>query len=196
MLALALAVGAAPARAQVTAEAKAGAETLFRRALDLMERDQTAEACPLFEEVVRVTGGLGAEFELAKCYEKAGRVASALGLYREVSQRDRGRRAKEAAAAAERLEPSLAHLTIEVPATAAALPGLEVRRDGRPVRREAWGVSIPVDPGEHRIEASAGKARWTAQVALAQGGRRSVIVGPLVEASPPPSPPAAAPPTT
>lgn len=155
-----------------------------------MERDETAEACPLFEEVVRVTGGLGAEFELAKCYERAGRVASAWALYREVSQRDRGRRAKQAQASADRIEPSLAHLTIDVPATTAALAGIEVRRDGRPLLREAWGVSIPVDPGEHRLEASAGQAHWAAQIALAQGGRRAIIVGPLTEAPLPPPPPA------
>jgi hypothetical protein len=191
-LAASIATGATPAWGQVTAEEKAGAESLFRRALGLMERDETAEACPLFEEVVRITGGLGAEFELAKCYEQAGRVASAWALYREVGQRDRGRRAKEAQASADRIEPSLAHLTIEVPATAAALTGIEVRRDGRPLLREAWGVSIPVDPGEHRLEASAGKAHWAAQIALAQGGRRTIVVGPLTEAplpAPPPAPP-------
>ncbi len=193
-LAAALALGPAPARAQATAEDKAAAESLFRRAVALMEREETAEACRLFEEVVRITSGLGAQFELAKCYEQSGRVASAWALYREVAQRDRGRRAKDARAAADRLEPGLAHLTVEVPAAVAAQRGLEVRRDGKPLLRDVWGVAIALDPGDHRLEASAGGAHWAAQITLAQGGSRSVIVGPLVEAAPPaPAAPAPAP---
>ncbi|HEU4409760.1 MAG TPA: hypothetical protein VFS43_31195 [Polyangiaceae bacterium] len=197
-LAAALALGTTPAYAQATAEEKAAAERLFERALSLMAADQAPEACPLFEEVVRITSGLGAQYELAKCYEKAGRLASAWATYREVSQRDRGKRAKDARTAAERLEPALAHLTVEVPAPTAALPGFEVRRDGRPILREVWGLSIPVDPGEHRVEASAkGKASWSTQINLAQGGSRSVTVGPLVDdpgpAALPPAPPPPAP---
>lgn len=193
---LTLALGAPPARAQAQAKAedKAAAESLFRRALELMDRDQAAEACPLFEEVFRITGGLGAEFELARCYETTGRLASAWATYREVSQRDKGRRAKDALAAAARIEPSLAHLTVEVPSSVATLPGLEVRRDGRPLLRGAWGVSIPVDPGEHRVETSAtGMAAWSVLVALAPGGNRTIVVGPLSAGT---SPPPAAPATT
>lgn len=194
-LVAALAFGPATARAQrPTADEKVTAESLFARALSLMEANQAAEACPLFEEVVRITSGLGAQYELAKCYEKSGRPASAWVTYREVGQRDRGRRAKDARAAAERLEANLSHLAVEVPPTMAALPGLEVRRDGRAVSREAWGVSIAVDPGEHRIEAIAkGKATWSTQVTLAQGGSRTVIVGPLTEEAVTPAHPPATP---
>jgi hypothetical protein len=188
---LTLALGAPPARAQAKAEDKAAAESLFRRALELMDRDQAAEACPLFEEVFRITGGLGAEFELARCYETTGRLASAWATYREVGQRDRGRRAVEARAAANRLEPELTRLTVEVPAAAAALPQFQVFRDGRPLMRQAWGVPIPVDPGEHRVEAVAkDDSYWGARITLAKGGNRSIVIGTLAEGARPEGSPA------
>jgi hypothetical protein len=55
---------------------------------------------------------------------------------------------------AERLEPALSKLTIEVPEPN-RVPGLEVVRNGTIIHKGVWGMPLPVDPGEQRIEASA-----------------------------------------
>jgi hypothetical protein len=58
---------------------------------------------------------------------------------------------------------------IQVP-PASDLPDLEIKRDGSAIRRAAWGTAMPVDPGEHMIEASAqGKLPWKQSVTV--GGK-------------------------
>jgi hypothetical protein len=53
------------------------------------------------------------------------------------------------------LEPKLAHLTIQVDPSLTTLAGFSVKRDGREVGAGAWGASVPIDPGEHVVEATA-----------------------------------------
>jgi hypothetical protein len=83
------------------------------------------------------------------------------------------------------LEPRLSHLTISVARTTSALPGLVVKRDGAPVGTGAWGAAVPVDPGEHVIEASApGKQPWSTQVSIgAERDSQNVEVPVLVAAA-------------
>src|ERR1019366_4577685 len=59
------------------------------------------------------------------------------------------------------IQPKLTQLQVDVPA-AVRVPGLVVKRDGEVVNDGQWGSPIPVDPGNHTIEASApGKQTWT-----------------------------------
>jgi hypothetical protein len=100
-------------------------------------------------------------------------------------------------------------LTIIVPEAARA-PGLEVRLDGEAIGAGVWGTAVPVDPGPHKIEASApGRVAWNGKVEIgAVSDAKTVSVPVLVEApkapvaaappppataSPPPSPPPAPP---
>ena len=50
--------------------------------------------------------------------------------------------------AAQVLEEKLVKLTLVVSPSARA-PGLVVKRDGRVLGESEWGLSVPVDPGEH-----------------------------------------------
>src|SRR5690242_15851378 len=73
----------APASAQtVDPQALGAAQAIFDSAQALMASHNYAEACPKLEEVVRlVPSGVGAKVQLAKCYDEAGRLASAWAAY-------------------------------------------------------------------------------------------------------------------
>jgi hypothetical protein len=95
-------------------------------------------------------------------------------LFREASSEAQARGETERALAgkrrADRLEPLLSRLTLHV-APGAAVPGLEVLRDGTPVQEGLWNIAVPVDPGEHRIQARApGYAEWASVVKVEGSG--------------------------
>src|SRR5581483_7996988 len=102
------------------------------------------------------------------CHEKQGKAATAwaefieaLGIARHDNRQSRADLAEEHIA---KLEPTLSKLTIVVPPESDE-PSLEITRDGAAVGRAAWGMPFPVDPGEHRFQATApNKAPFTSTV--------------------------------
>jgi serine/threonine-protein kinase len=197
--ALAVVLWLAPlmASAQNSASDKAMAEMLFDRGLSLMRQGQYAEACDELERSQAVDSAIGTMLYLAECYEKLGRTASAWALFREASSaaRNEGQteRAKQGSSRADRLEPQLSKLTINVPSP---VPGLQLLRNGQPVSSSVYGTAVPMDPGEQRFEArAAGYAPWIVSVTLpANGASLSVDVPALtpLPASQQPPPMAAA----
>jgi hypothetical protein len=132
------------------------AEALFQEARALVEKGNYAAACPKLEASQKLDPAVGTQFNLADCYEHVGRTASAFALFDQVARIarsagkfERERSAKERAAA---LEPKLARVRLAVKAPA---PGLEVRIDDVLVEKAAWTEPFSVDPGAHRISASA-----------------------------------------
>src|ERR1700712_2438459 len=107
------------AQAQVTASDKATAEALFDRGLALLREGKLEEACARLEQSNAVEHGIGTMLYLAECYEKSGRTASAWALFREASSEAQAAGQVERAVAgrqrAERIEPTLSRLTVEVP---------------------------------------------------------------------------------
>jgi hypothetical protein len=162
------------------------AQSLFDEARTLMNQARYAEACPKFEESQRIDGGAGTLLNLAVCYERQGRTASAWTKYVEASaaarragQAPRARMADERAAA---LVAHLPRLTILVNAEQEA--GLAVQRDGAVVGSAQWGASIPIDPGSHVIEATApGRRAWQTTVLLKEGKQVSIAIPRLELAS-------------
>jgi hypothetical protein len=120
------------------------------------------DACPKLEESQRLDPAPGTQFNLGDCYEHLGRNASAWALFLNVAAAaksaglsDREKTARERALAA---EAKLVKLSVQAPN---APSGMEITRDGVVVGRPQWGVPVPVDPGTHRIVASApGKKPW------------------------------------
>jgi hypothetical protein len=163
---------------------RAAAQALFDEGRELMEQGRASDACPRFEESERLEPGLGTRFHLATCYEALGRLASAHALFLEVAaeaaQRKQAERERVARERARAVEPRLARLTIEVPFV---LPALRIERDGEVVGSAQWGLPVPVDPGVHRVNASApGREAWAAEVSVPSDARVTrVNVPPLAE---------------
>src|SRR5688572_30490055 len=144
---------ASPASAQTDS---AAARALFGEGRDLMEAERFEEACPKFEESLRLDHGMGTQFNLAHCWEKVGRSASAWALFLDVAAAARaGNQPEREAAARERakaLEPKLTRLRVTLTDPAA---DTKVMRDDQEIGRAAWGMAVPVDPGDHVIRVTA-----------------------------------------
>jgi hypothetical protein len=207
-VALAFVSGAAiatPAFAQKSAQEMAAAESLFQEGKHLMAAGNYAQACPKLAESQRLDPGGGTLVTLALCHESEGKTASAWAEFGEaltLALKDgRVDRATVAREHGEHLEPKLSRLTVRVPAAVSGLAGVEILQDGAVLGRPAWGTALPVDPGEHLLEAKApGKKTWSRVILIAPAGDRQAIeVGPLQDepvvkpAPPPPSPDAKAP---
>ncbi|WP_438020097.1 hypothetical protein WMF18_13960 [Sorangium sp. So ce315] len=176
------AVGAALALALASSPgvAFAQADALLAEGKQLMKKGKLAEACPKIEESYRLSPRSSTLLALAGCHEKQGKIATAWAEYIDLgaAARKEGNKRLEADAKARgaRLEPRLPRLTLKVP-RAAAVEGLEVTLDGAPVDSAAFGKARPIDPGEHRVTASApGRKRWEGKVSIKRGERKAVTV--------------------
>ena len=112
---------------------------------------------------------LGTLLNLADCYERSGRTASAWVRFTEAAtmaeRAGQQERTEFARAHAATLLPRLARVTISVDRPGDE--GLVVRRDGAIVDAAAFGTPVPVDPGTHSVEASAPHRRtWTSSIAI------------------------------
>jgi hypothetical protein len=177
---------AVPARGQpVDPQALGSAQALFDSAEELRSAHRYDEACPKLEEVVRlVPSGGGAKMALARCYEEAGRLSSAWATYvlaanaaKASGQADRAKSAGDRAVA---LKPRLSALTIATPPALGELPGLEIKRDGKPLAQVEWGVPVAVDSGAHVITVTA-PGKKSMRVALEVKGEATTTVVPLPE---------------
>jgi hypothetical protein len=156
----------------------AAAQILFYDARNLMQAGKYAEACPKLEESLRLDPGLGTQFNLADCNEHIGKITTAWAGFLEVAAQSKAtnqpEREKVARKRAAALEARLPKLVVDV---VAAPPGLEVKRDAIVIGSAAWGTPIPVDPGTHRISATApGKQPWEATVAASEGKTARISV--------------------
>ncbi|AUX42336.1 hypothetical protein SOCE26_037660 [Sorangium cellulosum] len=154
------------------------AEALNREAAADMAAKKYSTACPKFKEVVAlVPGGIGAKLSLAGCYERWGRLASALWAYRLAEQAASAvhdPREATAHAAAVELEAKVARHRVVMPIPVAALPGLKITIDDEIVPPEAWNLWVPIDVGEYKLQVTAkGKDVWTKQVKIHENGFRA-----------------------
>jgi hypothetical protein len=157
LLACAVLLSNRPAAAQSANDDAAG-RVLFDEGRKLMDQGKFAEACPKFEDGMRVSPGVGMKFNLAECYERQGKLASAwaafldaAGMAKNLGQGEREKVARRRAVA---LEPELLRVRIDV-ATQNRVQGLEVKRDGIPVGQGQMGLALPVDSGPHVLTATA-----------------------------------------
>ncbi len=150
--------GVAGAASAQSSTKSAGAEALYEEARSLMKHNDFEHACPKFKQSYDLDPGGGTLLNLAECYEKQGKFASAWSTFKEalvVAQRDgRSERVDYAKKHLAVVEPKVSKITIEVTSEANE-PGLTVTLDGAPLGAAAWGVGMPVDPGPHQVAASA-----------------------------------------
>jgi hypothetical protein len=154
-----------------SAAAKAAAQTLFDDARKLTAENNYAAACPKLAESHTLDPTVGTKFYLADCLERIGKLASAWTFYIEAADAaaaaGQKQRASFARDRAEAVKQRLPTITITVPDSVRALPGLSLRRNGVPLGQAQWGTAVPVDPGEHVISATAeGVAPWESRVQI------------------------------
>jgi hypothetical protein len=166
------------------------AEALFREARELIAKGDYAAACPKLEESQRLDPAPGTEFNLARCYELTGRLASAWGAYVEVAsithaagQAAREHHARERIAA---IESRLSYVIVKM--RDASSTGVYLTRDGTEMPLAQLEVAIPIDAGEHVLRATAkGKTAWERRFRVDQDAQRITIDVPALEDAPAPT---------
>src|SRR5664280_550056 len=157
-----------------------------------MQSGDYQQACVKLEASRKLDEGIGTMLYLADCYEKVGRTASAWALFKEAASiagaQNQDSRQKLATQRARALEPGLVKLTIDVVQKNESLLGFEVRNDGVTVPPAQYGAPVPVDPGEHRIEASAPGKRSFNEVVTVQKDSGHISVPLLTDLTPPAGP--------
>jgi tetratricopeptide (TPR) repeat protein len=159
-----------PAAAQPRAEDRVAAESLFAEGRQLLSTGDYAAACTKLEASRRLEPALGTSLNLADCYEKLGRTASAWAEFKSAAaEAQKSGDALRKAAALDRanaLEPRLCRLRVTLED-----PGVAVLQNNEPLSPAVIGSAIPVDPGVHRFEANApGKIAWSQSFEVREPG--------------------------
>lgn len=182
---------------------KALATELFAKGIKKMEagkcdqakiddRAVCQEARELFTRAYEIyPAGLGALRNLAYVERGLGHTASAARRFRDLQQKapndpnpKRHIWAEYATKELETLEPLIPHVSIVCDRSDAA-----ITIDGKPLPAGAWGTSVEIDPGEHKIHGDAKEAApFDATIVLAEKETKTVTVT-FARAAPPPPPP-------
>ncbi|HTU63040.1 MAG TPA: hypothetical protein VMF89_31485, partial [Polyangiales bacterium] len=162
-LALAVLCGA-PSAFAAEGEAESAA-TLDAEGTALLNQREFEQACPKLAESFRLQPGTGVLLRLALCRELSGKQATAWTLYLDAADRARTKGDTRVADLATRrataLETRVSRVTIHLDPTAQSASELAVLRDGEPLELTRFGTALPVDPGPHRIVATAaGRQRF------------------------------------
>jgi len=155
-----------------------------------VDEGKYVEACPKFEESLKLDPGVGTNFNLADCLERLGRTASAWGRFLDVAAASKAagqaERERVARLRADKLEPVLARLVVRV---TSPVPGLVVERDGVAIGPAAWETPVPVDPGSSAIRATApGMRPWSQVTTVPEGPTTVSVTVPPLETLPPEKP--------
>ena len=174
---------------------RALAEELFRSAKQLVGEGDYASACPKFAESQQLDPQLGTLLHLATCHEQQGKTATAWIEFTEAASvaasKKEARREAIARERAASLEKRLSRLRMIIQQPA---DEIEVRLDGKTIGAASLQIAIPVDPGEHRIDAGApDRKAWSRWIEVKPGpATKTVTIPPLEQGSgamPPRDPP-------
>ena len=127
------------------------AKEKFDKGRELVKGGKSSEACPLFEESMRLAPGLGTKLNLAICWAAIGRLVEAQQLFemliKETEVANQPQRLQLAREGLEGVKDRVAHLKID----ASTLPqGEAVELDGKPADTTR---TVPIDPGHHKVQA-------------------------------------------
>lgn len=172
----------------------AAAETLFRAARDDMNAGNYAVACPRFEESYALDPAPGTLLNLALCFEKARKTASAWQKWQQAMDvlGEADRRYGEARAHRDDLAPQLAKVLF------ALAPGFPddatILKDGAPLGRGSIGLALPVDPGTHEMIVRRRGVDLKTTFEAVPSETKTIRLEAPAEAPPPPVPDAPPPP--
>jgi hypothetical protein len=181
---LAMAVMHAAAYAEADDDPDERALILFRLGRFDLASGQLAEARSKFADSERLNPEPGTMLNVAYCDEHLGKTASAWAEYLSGAgaARAKGRVqwAEDAERQAKRLEPLLPRIVVHVERAADGAPPL-LLLDGTAFPKSLCDLSTPVDPGPHRLVATAaGRRPWESTVE-AQPGVVTTVTVPLLE---------------
>jgi hypothetical protein len=170
--ALLLASNSATAQGSVNSRS-AQADRLIQDAQVLLEAGKFDLACSKFEAAEALENRPATLLELADCYERANRTASAWYTFLEAEALAKVHSDRQSEQAATRrvaaLAPKLTRIVLVVPMTS-RVPGLTVRLGTNTVPPRSWGAILPIDPGVQRVSASAkGYESWSVAVDASAG---------------------------
>lgn len=133
------------------ADSRAEAVVLFDQGIKDMKAGRLDKACAELQASLDLVKDSGTKGALARCHGRAGRVASAWLLWRELADTAPSAELRtDAADHAAKLEPRLPKYLIKV---AAPTPNLVVEINGRSVAANV-SVAVPIDPGKIAVSAS------------------------------------------
>ncbi len=169
----------------------AAAQALFDEARRLIAAKDYDRACPKLAESMRLDPAPGTQLNLADCYERVGKTASAWANFRDVEVRARRdgneKREKVARERAEALAPRLSRVILLGPDPSRRPKGLRILRDDTELGVGVLGSALPIDPGEHRIAAEAkGKLPWSTKLVVDEEGKTYRVKVPLLADAPQP----------
>ncbi len=181
--------GAAPARADAESDAK----DLFARAKDMRTAGDCAGAVPLLRKAYKIyPSGLGSLRNIAECEEQLGHPASARRAWLDIKRALVTLPAdakydgwdKDAEAAAERVQPKVATVFVDVvvksptgEAPANERSGVEVFVNGENLGTSLVGTPLERDPGNYRVRVQAQHAQPVeGEVALAAGDTKHLTL--------------------
>lgn len=172
----------------------AGAEALFRDGRALIKAGKVAAGCEKLAASEKLESSVGTLLNLGDCRERLGQTSTAWAAFRKAEAMakragDDSKRQAEARRRAEKLEPTLSNLVIQIGPAGKATSGIVIRRDGEPLDVAVLNTPVPVDPGTHTIVAEApGYKPFKTEVSIGKGGKRYVVI-PTLEAVPTPAAP-------
>lgn len=188
LLAGALAVaagGAAPAGADAKAADKA-----FRKGKKLLAQKKYEEACAAFEESFREDPAIGAQLNVARCFEEWGKLATAYAAYQEAQQLARATKDERAPQIKElltKLDKQVPTVVITLPKGRLAPAGLALTLDGADLSTEQLGEAVRLDPGAHVLVTRAAEGEPQTTKIDAVVGKRLPIELPIDALTAPPA---------
>jgi hypothetical protein len=162
------------------------ADTLFKEGRALLDAKKYDEACPKLAESQRLDPGAGTLLALSLCHEGQGKTATAHDELKQAAALGRSKGRPELANAADKraaaMEPKLAKLVVRLPK--GERDRYDVTLDGTKLNGDRLETPFAVDPGEHKIEASAaGKLSKSYVVRLNAAGVIEVVIEKLDDAA-------------
>ena len=129
------------------------AEALYNQGKDLVDKKDYKEACRKFQASLKLDETVNTHVALARCLDLDGRTASAWGEYLTASKKGSGtpagQYANDQAKAIEKRLLKIKIVMVNVP------DDLVLTVDNESIPKETVNSELPLDPGEHNIEATA-----------------------------------------
>jgi tetratricopeptide (TPR) repeat protein len=156
------------------ADNKSKADALFKQGKKLMAEKRYAEACDSFEQSFKLDPVVGAQLNVAKCYEEWGKLGRAFTAYQEaekLARETKDRRAGQIKDLVENLDAQVPRLTIRLPKDAPRK--FNVTMDRQPVT--IFGEAFVVDPGPKTLEWSVADGPKKQKIVTIERGAESEV---------------------